>query len=462
MTFQEENDIYLKTLLNERFFKIWKEPNNIFDTHDINNCTCLEVYLTSHCNQKCEYCYLYNNNGKIYPKDKDNEENILHNFSILLEWLGRKNYYINTFDIFSGEIWHTQFGIKILEMVLQAVKTNLHIYNIMIATNGFFVLNDKITEQIQYYIDEFAKHNIKLTFSFSIDGKVIDNQTRPRNNTPYTDEFYNKLFIFAKKNGYYFHPMVAAFGIELWIDNFKWWEEMAKQYGLKIFDILMLLEVRNDNWTQDKIKSYTKFIEFLYEWYKNLFPTIEDFTKSYFFFPSRNKDFDIKDYWPLFLTEEYNIKTCTIGTHLTIRVGDLAIVPCHRTAYDKFVYGYFQVENNKIVDIKSNNIQVANRIIMTNDLQASPKCDCCFYSYYCMRGCFGAQYESNNDLFVVNETVCNLYKAKINKLIELNTKYKVWDILAKIPTVDPMYERIQKHLEFVKGVKKLNERLGNT
>jgi len=38
-----------------------------------------------------------------------------------------------------------------------------------------------------------------------------------------------------------------------------------------------------------------------------------------------------------------------------VRLGDLAICPCHRQAYDEYLYGHFVVENNRITGIKANN-----------------------------------------------------------------------------------------------------------
>ena len=51
---------------------------------------------------------------------------------------------------------------------------------------------------------------------------------------------------------------------------------------------------------------------------------------------------------------------CTINRALIVRMGDLAIVPCHRTSYDQFLLGYFNVENEKIVGVTAKNIQLMN------------------------------------------------------------------------------------------------------
>ena len=51
---------------------------------------------------------------------------------------------------------------------------------------------------------------------------------------------------------------------------------------------------------------------------------------------------------------------CTINRALIVRMGDLAIVPCHRTSYDQFLLGHFNVENEKIIGVTAKNIQLMN------------------------------------------------------------------------------------------------------
>ena len=47
-----------------------------------------------------------------------------------------------------------------------------------------------------------------------------------------------------------------------------------------------------------------------------------------------------------------------------------------------------------------------------------PKCDVCDFNNYCLKGCYGSQYETHKELFYPCETVCNLYQAKILFLYE--------------------------------------------
>jgi radical SAM protein with 4Fe4S-binding SPASM domain len=95
------------------------------------------------------------------------------------------------------------------------------------------------------------------------------------------------------------------------------------------------------------------------------------------------------NYTPLLLSEDELHPGCTIHRSLIVRMGDLAIVPCHRTSYDEFIGGHYIVENDKITGIKANNIQIMNQVWL-NNMAGSPKCSSCVFSPYCMKGCFGS------------------------------------------------------------------------
>ena len=180
--------------------------------------------------------------------------------------------------------------------------------------------------------------------------------SRPTNNKNdiKTDEFYDNMFLFAKYNNFHFHPMVSAYSIEKWVENFKWWESKCLQYDMNVFDRLMMLEVRNDDWTTEKIQEYNKFMNFLMEKeYEAADKSAEKLTNRFYNLVCDNRKYT--GYTPFIITEASTTSPCTISNHLTIRVGDLAICPCHRLAYNKFLYGHFIVEDNKIIDIKANN-----------------------------------------------------------------------------------------------------------
>jgi radical SAM protein with 4Fe4S-binding SPASM domain len=95
----------------------------------------------------------------------------------------------------------------------------------------------------------------------------------------------------------------------------------------------------------------------------------------------------------------------------------LAICPCHRTCYDKYTYGYFNIENDKIVDILANNTAMAIRVLFSNNNLCSLKCDSCLFRDYCLKGCFGAQLETNKDPFIPIKSVCDFFEKKYVHLI---------------------------------------------
>ena len=130
--------------------------------------------------------------------------------------------------------------------------------------------------------------------------------------------------------------------------------------------------------------------------------------------PSIKKSINLNNnnYLPYAITKSNTYPACTIATHLCVRLGDLAISPCHRTGYEKNIYGYFQVENNRIVGIKANNPYMAMRILFGNNTICSPKCDTCDFNKVCLQGCFGAQMEYNQDPFMPIPEVCTFFKSK--------------------------------------------------
>ncbi|MFW5794817.1 MAG: hypothetical protein ACOCV1_04970 [Bacillota bacterium] len=87
---------------------------------------------------------------------------------------------------------------------------------VVIPTNSSFLANDEKTEYIENRINKSKDYNNKIGLSLSIDGKYSDPVTRPHigNKNFYSDEYYEKVFSFAKRNGYGFHPMIYFDAIE--------------------------------------------------------------------------------------------------------------------------------------------------------------------------------------------------------------------------------------------------------
>lgn len=446
----------LNTILEKRFFGPWREgpidnPASIWP--DSN----LELFITSACNQNCEYCYLVRHD-ELYPHDIRDPETIKKNLRIFLDWCLEQGFKFNQVDLFSGEIWHSQFGWDILDIILEYIRRGLPIRTMMIPTNASFVLSDKALVEMANRIEDFNHAGCFFQFSGSIDGGIVDNMTRQGNTTALTEsksseDFYDRFFSFWRKWNFRFHPMVSQENVKYWKENFQWWEDKCKEYGYDAFDDIMMLEVRNNGWTQKNIEDYTDFLNFLIE--KIL---AERFNGD----PARLANH-------LFLTDIFNgtgsgyinfgltpadsFQGCTISDMLTVRLGDLSIPPCHRTAYDNLLYGRFKVEDGKIVDIEENNAQIASRLLLQDSILCSPGCDCCPYNYFCLRGCYGSQQETENDPFMPIESVCDMFRKKIDFLIDKYEYIGVLNALREVGPANSRYEFAQNTLKAIERIK---------
>lgn len=457
--FEQENDQLLKFILDKRFFEPWAERGtnpNMEKQFSLSSEGYLEIYITSHCNYKCEYCYL-RENCNIYPTEVDKPELIISNLKLLCSYLIQNEYCIPDIELFSGEIWHTNFGREILEILYQACLNGLQCKHFLIPSNCTFANDDAALHLIQRFIDKFEKIGVVLQFSISMDGKIIDNYNRPSNDQSKerNDLFYDNIFLFAHRNGFTFHPMVAAYTIEQWKENFQWWKEMCIKNEYDVIHDVMLLEVRNNDWTEEKIQSYCDFLEFIFlnqledEKIKN--------KRGHFVNVLLGRDLSTDEvaggYLPYYLVPAKTFASCTISNNLTVRLGDLAICPCHRTAYKELLYGYFQVENGSITGIISNNIYNAVHLLLGNEHVCHIKCDSCIYAPFCIRNCYGAQFETNNDMFLPVESVCKFFEAKYKKICQLYEEHGIIDRLQEILPTDLYFPNAQKILNFIKGVK---------
>lgn len=460
--YDKEQDELLYTILDNRFFKNWKRDKifNFNDERSLLPASNIELFITPTCNQKCEYCYLVKYD-ELYPFEINNKDKIFENLKSLLNWIKENDFYIPDIDLFSGEIWHTKFGWDFLDILYDFAKKNPgHIGKLVIPTNGSFLSKEETFFKMQNYKDNFNNVGINFIVSLSIDGKVIEDKMRPRNDTSVKDDdFYERAFLFAKHNGFSFHPMVAAKSVKYWIANYKWWQEECKKYGLNVRDIMML-EVRNDDWDEKSISDYNSFMNFLLEdLYKDCGENPEWTAKALFNFPASRFEkvvsLENSSYVPFGLPIGANYPGCTISTHLDIRLGDLAIIPCHRTSHKKNIYGFFELnEKHQIVGIKANNPYLAARILLGNNIVCSPKCDICLYNQACLKGCFGAQMEHNKDPFMPIPCVCDFFKAKLDNILNWYESHGIIDYLKEVASSENAQTPIgQKVIEFYELVK---------
>lgn len=424
-TFQDEQNELFYSLIYNNYYKYWsgKEKINSEFIYDIPS---LELQITPVCNKSCEYCYLVKYGDELYPKEIRNQDVILNNISILLDYYKSKGFKLPRVDLFSGEIWHTDFGLKVLTTILAKIKLGLNIKQIIIPSNFSFINYDDKIKQIEWLIEEFKKEECNLIFSASIDGKFSENMVRPFNNkNTLTDEYYDKLFKFCKKHNYGLHPMFSAYGIDYFKKNFTWFKDKINEYDLydkskpiDIYNTIMFLEVRNDDWTEEKLYKYIDCLNYMLNYDIDTIWTKEKDGLEYLAARlSKIKYSDIREFKYLnyinYLSDDTNgLPGCTVTYTLMVRTGDLSIVPCHRTSYQKFIYGKFKVENNKIIGIEAQNPILANRI-WNQKMKANPFCDSCYLYKYCLKGCYGSQYETTGDLFYPIESCCDLFKIRV-------------------------------------------------
>lgn len=223
--------------------------------------------------------------------------------------------------------------------------------------------------------------------------------------------------------------MIASNLIKNWPDNYDWWISQLNKYKLQ--KLPALLEVRNDDWTLDKIEDYIYFLNHMLEDQMSKLSKTELAILAFGLgnpdtYDNVNKlnyqEFDqsiIRGQNPLIFPDvkDHNKMSCALQNTLSIRIGDLAIVPCHRTCYNHYIAGFFDVKDNQIVDIIPFNISMYITLLTLN-VNTTPKCTTCSINKYCAKGCIGAQYESTNDLFHPCPSVCDLFKAKFSFLLQ--------------------------------------------
>ena len=246
----------------ETYTSNWRLPEN-----DPKKILGLEIILTSACNTKCDYCYYKNFSDFLNPVSICGEDILYENTFKLLSWMKEHSYSPYQIDIFSGEFFNMKSWDKILQLLLDNTQSS-----IMIPTNTTFLFDEEKTNKIEEFLNNY-RHRLYL--SLSVDGKYLDNDSRPlRSGKKYDDAFYDKMFKFGAKWNLNYHPMISKVHIDKWIDNYKWYiENICKYYKTTALDAvsrIYLLEVRNPDWTHEDLSFLENFIYFLIRYVKNL------------------------------------------------------------------------------------------------------------------------------------------------------------------------------------------------
>lgn len=414
-------------------------------TNQYNSNNQIELIITPDCSKNCGICYLQKHKNELYPKEIVNNDVIINNLKSFLTYLELSNTRISLLSLFSGEIWGDEFGFNVLDTLLDFAKRHQFCYRISIPSNMDFLFVNNGKQKMEYYIKEFAKYGIKIHISASVDGKFLEDKWRPRNgkydlSLDYDEDYYDTIFKFQSKYRFGLHPMVYSKNCDKWCENFDWFMEMIN----KFYDIPyepMMLEVRDNNWTKEDICSYIKFLDHVITWkLDNVFnwniPGFSQYLaniRSYKRFSNSN----------IALYVHNDKLDCTIQKTLFIRLGDLTIVPCHRSCYPENIYGYITF-NGSTYDVEAKNISLMSDIYKSIPNKDYPVCKDCLYNILCPKGCLGSQYENSGNMFEPCNTVCDMYKAKIDFLINKYSELGVFDCLAKFPETKSYVEIINQ------------------
>lgn len=436
----EQNKELLYHFLNRTFFRDWKDKDKESDRTKLYDN--LEFQINSKCNLNCSYCY-YNqfvgNGNQLNPNSIAQPENIRKNADALLDYLEENNMYPSKFEIFSGEPLNQPITYEVLDKVIDFYSRANQEAIISIPTNMSFLRSDRLTEKVISYKKKAWENGLMLGTSASVDGKYMDHVNRPITKSEnqdkfFNDHFYHRLFSFARDHGCGFHPMVYHNNIEQWKDNFMWFQDNFKKYGLR-WNNIYLLEVRNDGWTKDKVNSYMDFYKFVLEFAFNKLNRDKNEFVNGFVFNGKGASQNWNN-----MNLFNNIGKigrgigCSIQTTMQIRAGDLTVNPCHRQSYDALNgFQFVKNDDNKIVDIKPLNLPYY-LTIMSSERKYWPYCESCLIGHTCMAGCLGSQFEVMGDPFIPIPSVCLLEFGKVKSQVQFFVKNDMFDqFISKLP-----------------------------
>lgn len=430
--YNKDDVLFLNSYLNSKIFiKSYDEVNEkiIFPQKT------LQLIVRPECNQKCDYCYITKYGNELYPKEERvNNQIILNNLKKLLIFLNYKKTFINSWDIFAGDLFYDNFWFDIMDIfynyyielfdnnhsLLKFLKENNEYIYIGNPNNCSFCQDKEKIKKVQKYIDKFKELNILIFFSYSHDGPFNINIREKRE---INEEYYHNVFTFLKFNGFGCHPMVSYEGIENSIQNYEWWKKQYNLYNLNQNGknyLPMFLEVRNDGWTKEKIQKYLEFLNYMIEdrlkmCNNNIIELAKNILKNHQkkLLPSLSNN-DLIKLVPINKNSKSTF-SCVLGHAISIKLNNLSIVPCHRMAYPKFEIGTINIDNF-IIDIK-NNADAYYAMTEANTLML-PGCAQCHYRFFCPKGCIGSQYETYGDWNVPVKSVCDLFKAKYDFLFK--------------------------------------------
>ncbi len=441
--FQEQETKLFNYYLDTDAFPIPEENNVLYiNKHG------LELIIRPNCNQTCEYCYIYQHGTELYPNNNFTKEEQLKHIQLILDWIffERRNYFYKI-ELFAGDLFYDGIFLDFFEIYEEYLKHIKQKYpyifqnrsTIIIPSNMRFVVEQpEIAEKVKQLHDHLLEeYDLKIAFSWSSDGPY---GTFEREKIELDDSYFDQIFKYCFNMDAGYHPMTSAHNVFYLKDNYTWWLKKMSEFAPKNTDFSYsdfapsFLEVRNgDSWTQEAITAYLDFLTFAMEIRYNLCQKDVNLLTEHFYAPEIAQRHHLPrttgyDHLALeFLQDGVNkIESypCGLQSELHINCINMSIVPCHRTAYPLFTGAYFTFNESctKITGVKSNNFSTYFTL-KTADIKNIPVCNICDYRNFCIKGCPGAQYEDSGELFLPIESVCNLFKQKIDHLISLHNNY---------------------------------------
>ena len=410
----------------------------------------LELFLTGACKANCDYCYLKKHQKDLYPVNLHNNDTIIKNLRMVLEWYIENNFSC-CLDIFSAEWITTPLADKVIDTIISAfekVPLEKRPPMIIAADNMQFLKNEEYTKKVEDYISRLNTIGIRLQLSASVDGKYCD-----YGRTENSDEFYKKLNEFLVKYNYQAHPMVSSDNIKYWINNYLWWQE---NFDKSISDTLLTLEVRDNTWTTESINYLIRYCDFLIDYiFVNKFDcnkleflkyilNINDFEQTDSKMP--RSCYNIIGFNQTNIEDNFAYTRCSFHGSLPIRLGDLSIGLCHRTWYPELQVAQMEIDNNKIIGIDPVNVAL---LILKTRLSKTclPHCENCKFIGICPGHCLGASYEEYENLLVPQMEVCQMYRAKCSFLIYKYRKMGLFEEIEKLKDhFSPEYFKYFKNL----------------
>ena len=386
----------------------------------------LELSFTAHCDKACYYCYLKQFGDQLYPNAKT--ETILENLKLILDYADKEKYKFSRLNLFTGEFFNLPYWREVFNIILQS---DFDGYNEVTIPTNFSFVDKGLVEDVHDYKMKFQQKGKDLLLSCSIDG-ADDYETRPNKDGSHTN--INNVLDAIEYLEAGMHPMISPEFVKNYKKNIDFWIDVACRFNR----MPMFLEVRNEFWNYFALENLAQCMWYLAEqmYIKVLHKDNELFTRTMFALDNESRRYNC---FLLRFPVQLQRMSCAFQSTVSIRVPDLMLIPCHRLSYEQFNYGQF-VKDGDSLKLVSKNLDFHSSTVTFNPSSFLPKCANCDLRMFCIKGCLGAQFETNKDPFMPIDSVCALEKRKYLTIHKIAQKYGLYDIFFSDPTISPELE----------------------